>query len=37
MSVLTARLMAVRLTGFRFVFSPEAAVKTAVYFGLIFW
>jgi putative ABC transport system permease protein len=36
MSVLTAKLMGAQLTRFQFVFSPAAALKTAVYFGLIF-
>jgi putative ABC transport system permease protein len=36
MSVLTAKLMNARLTGYHFVFSPAAALKTIVYFGLIF-
>jgi putative ABC transport system permease protein len=36
LSVLTARLFEVDMTGYRFVFSSEAFMKTIVYFGLIF-
>lgn len=36
LSVLTAKLFEVDMTGYRFVFSSEAFVKTIIYFGLIF-
>jgi putative ABC transport system permease protein len=36
MSVLTARLMNVAISDFRFVFSSDAMLKTIMYFGLIF-
>lgn len=36
LSVLTAKLFEVDMTGYRFVFSSEAFMKTIVYFGLIF-
>lgn len=36
LSVLTAKLFEVDMTGYRFIFSTQAFVKTIVYFGLIF-
>jgi putative ABC transport system permease protein len=36
LSVVTAKLFEVDMTGYRFIFSPEAFVKTIVYFGIIF-
>ena len=36
MSVFTAKIFEADLTGYRFVFSPEAAIKSILYFGIIF-
>lgn len=36
LSVVTAKLFEVDMTGYRFVFSPEACAKTILYFGVIF-
>ena len=36
MSVFTAKIFEADLTGYRFVFSPEAAIKSILYFGVIF-
>jgi putative ABC transport system permease protein len=36
LSVVTAKLFEADMTGYRFIFSPEAFVKTIIYFGIIF-
>ena len=36
LSLFTSRLFEVNVSKYNFIFSPEAAVKTAIYFGLIF-
>lgn len=36
LSVVTAKLFEVDMTGYRFIFSPEACAKTILYFGVIF-
>lgn len=36
MSVFTAQIFEADLTGYKFIFAPEAALKSVLYFGLIF-
>lgn len=36
LSVITARLFEVDMTGYKFIFSPEAFLKTIIYFSIIF-
>lgn len=36
LSVITAKLFEVDMTGYRFIFSPGAFLKTIIYFGIIF-
>lgn len=36
LSVVTAKLFEVDMTGYRFIFSPDAFLKTIIYFGIIF-
>lgn len=37
MSVFTAKIFEADLTGYKFIFAPEAALKSVLYFGLIFF
>lgn len=37
MSVFTAKIFEADLSAYRFVFAPDAAVKSVIYFGVIFW